>query len=68
MKSILIIALMLFSGCASATKQIVYKDVLVPTKCIAEIPNKPKYESIEDAKGLMEYYLKVEALLLECVK
>nr|DAS37950.1 MAG TPA: protein of unknown function (DUF4972) [Caudoviricetes sp.] len=59
------------SGCAKQEPLIrtEYKDVLVPIKCKASLPAKPKFDSsnMQSAVELAKYYQTCEALLKECV-
>ena len=63
------LTLLLFSGCASQVEpHIIYKDVLVPVRCDANMPNKPLNKgNFESHKALMIYYLKCEDLLKQCI-
>ena len=64
------LTLLLFSGCASQPKEpyIIYKDVLVPIRCDANMPNKPLNKgNFESHKALMIYYLQCEDLLKQCI-
>lgn len=58
------------SGCAKQEPLIrtEYKDVLVPIKCKASLPAKPKFDSsnMQSAVELAKYYQTCEALLKEC--
>ncbi len=58
------------SGCAKQEPLIrtEYKDVLVPIKCKASLPAKPKFDSsnMQSAVELATYYQTCEALLKEC--
>lgn len=58
-----------FTGCSTKTvTEYVYKDVYIPVKCNAQIPDKPLNDrSFDSHKQRMIYFLKVEALLKECV-
>jgi len=65
------LTLLLFSGCTvNQPKEpyIIYKDVLVPIKCNANMPNKPLNKgNFESHKALMIYYLQCEDLLKQCI-
>ena len=58
------------SGCAKQEPLIrtEYKDVLIPIKCKASLPAKPKFDSsnMQSAVELAKYYQTCEALLKEC--
>jgi len=58
-----------FTGCSTKTQtEYIYKDVYVPVKCNAKIPTKPINDrSFEAHKLKMIYFVKVEALLKECI-
>ena len=59
------------SGCAKPAPLVrtEYKDVLIPIKCKASLPAKPKFDSsnMQSAVELATYYQTCEALLKECV-
>ncbi|MBN7287450.1 MULTISPECIES: hypothetical protein [Campylobacter] len=64
------LTLLLFSGCASQVVEphIIYKDVLVPVRCDADMPVRPLNKgNFESHKALMIYYLKCEDLLKQCI-
>ncbi|AQW80789.1 hypothetical protein [Campylobacter pinnipediorum] len=63
---------LILSGCANDVKNIepryIYKDVYVPIKCQASMPQKPKNDrSFESHKQIMLYLLECERLLKECL-
>lgn len=63
---ILLISLIL-TGCASKDK-IVYKDILIPTKCTVKMPLKPANSGdFESHKNLMIYYRECENALKFCL-
>lgn len=69
--TVLILAIMLFSGCAGSKNiepKIIYKDVFVPIRCNAIMPLKPNNDgSFKAHKELMIYYIKTEELLKQCI-
>lgn len=63
---ILLISLIL-TGCASKPK-IVYKEILIPTKCTAKMPLKPANNGdFESHKKKMIYYMECENALKFCL-
>lgn len=58
----------LIIGCASKpTYKVQVKEVLIPTKCNLEIPQKPLEDgSFESHKALAVYYKKVEQIAKDC--
>lgn len=70
MKNFVVLSLLsyLLVGCSTITKTQV-QEVYIPTKCISELPVKPKEDgSFESAKNLSIYYIKIEQILRDCVK
>ena len=56
----------LFLGCAREPK-IIYKQVLTPVKCAAQMPLKPRGdESFESHKELMKYFVECESVAKYC--
>lgn len=58
-----------FSGCSSVKTAVVTKEVLVPVKCEAEIPERPiKANSItRNVASIVEYTEKLEVIVDTCV-
>ncbi|QOQ88196.1 hypothetical protein IMC76_08670 [Campylobacter corcagiensis] len=63
---ILVISFIL-TGCASKEK-VIYKDILIPTKCDAKMPLKPANNGdFESHKAKMIYYMECENTLKFCL-
>lgn len=55
----------IFSGCG---QKFIYKDVILPVKCTAKMPQKPKNNGdFESHKKLIIYFLECENLLKFCL-
>lgn len=65
---ILVAVILLLTGCAKKEPDVVYKEVFIPTKCQAKMPNKPINKGdFESHKEKMVYYLECERLLKFCI-
>lgn len=67
-----IILSLIFAGCSSKPEIIVktqYQEVVVPVKCLTQMPHKPTYrvDDLNSATELAKYYNEVEILLQGCV-
>lgn len=69
-KSSLLAVLLMFSLSACSNTAIVTKEVMIPVKCQAEIPERPtKVRMIShNVSNIIEYTEKLEALVEMCVE
>lgn len=69
---IILSLIVIFAGCSSKPQVIVktqYQEVVVPVKCLTQMPLKPTYrvDDLNSATELAKYYNEVEILLQGCV-
>ena len=68
-----LVAIFLFSGCASKEPQIIrqteYQDVYITVSCIDKMPQKPERDRSDpdNQKKIAEYFKACEDLLRQCV-
>ena len=71
--TLFLIAIFLFSGCASKEPQIIkqteYQDVYITVSCVDEMPQKPERDRSDpdNQKKIAEYFKACEDLLRQCV-